>query len=57
MEFCLQLFNTILAAEVGSGDMKKTMRLGSWSSDTKRPLLVQFRTRAIKMQLWSLCGN
>jgi hypothetical protein len=49
IEFCLQLFITVLEVEVGSGDIKKkTLRLGSRSSGTKRPVLAQFRTSAIK---------
>ena len=60
MEFCLQLFNTVLEVEVGPGDIKKTMRFGSRNSGTKRPLLVQLRTRAIKNavmeSLWKLKG-
>jgi len=58
MGFCLELFNSTLEVAVKSEDIVKITRLGNRASGTKRPMLVQFRSKTIKNEvmesLWKL---
>lgn len=58
MDFCLELFNSTLEVAVKAEDIVKTIRLGKRTSGTKRPMLVQFRSKTIKNEvmesLWKL---
>ncbi len=48
--FSVELFNTVMELDVKEEDLKSIFRLGKWdsSNSTSRPLLIQFREKAIK---------
>lgn len=58
MGFCLELFNSTLEVAVKAEDIVRITRLGNRASGTKRPMLVQFRSKTIKNEvmetLWKL---
>src|SRR6266516_4402150 len=48
--FSVELFNTVMELDVKDEDLRSIFRLGKWdpSNSTNRPLLIQFREKAIK---------
>lgn len=50
MKFCLDLCNDVLGVGVGvvKDDITQTTRLGKRENNLKRPLLVQFKSKAVK---------
>ena len=49
-QFCMDLFNKVLGVSIVENDMKRFLRLGKSrdSSESPRPVLVQFRDRVLK---------
>lgn len=55
--FCHQLFNNVLKVEVKMEDIKRVIRLGKQSDSSKRPMLVEMRSRILKNQIMESLRN
>ena len=56
--FCMELFNSALEVTMRAEDIIKVIRLGKRTAGTKRPMLVQFKSKVVKNKvmesLWKL---